>query len=190
VRQDEAPQNPRATVVLDARPDVHHGSGPNASFELAVSAAASAAYHVSERGYAATLLTAPATRAPRALPWQLVLEQLAVVEPDRACDLGGLWQQLASGVADSGLLVAVVAVPEPALLRQMVRAGRGFSSRVAVLVDTSSYRRTGARDTSVVPTADALRSAGWRVTVVGRGDRLDERWRELTLQSRTAGVAR
>lgn len=190
VRQDEAPQNPRATVVLDARPDVHHGSGPHASFEMAVSAAASATYHVSERGYAATLLTGPVTRPPRALPWQLVLEQLAVVEPDRACDLGGLWQQLATGVADAGLLVAVVAVPEPGLLRQMVRAGRGFSSRVAVLVDSTSYRRTGSRDGSVTPTAEALRAAGWRVTVVGRGDRLDERWHELTLQSRTAGVAR
>ncbi len=185
VRQDEAPQNPRATVVLDTRPDAHHGIAVASSFESAVSAAASATLHVSERGYAATLLTQPVTSTPRALPWELVLEQLATVELDRHTDLGGLWQQLATGVADAGLLIAVVAVPEPALLRQMVRAGRGFGTRVAVLVDATTYRRTGTSDPDVDPIADALRSAGWRVTVLGRGQRLDERWRELILQQRT-----
>lgn len=189
VRQDEAPQNPRATLVLDVRADGHHGSGPMSSLELAVSAAASAIYHVSERGYASALLTQPVTSPVRGLPWELVLEQLAAVETDRHADLAGLWKQLATGVADAGLLVAVVAVPDPTLLRQMVRAGRGFPTRVAVLVDTTTFRRTGLRTLDVDATADALRAAGWRVTVVGRGDRLDQRWRELVVQHRTgAGV--
>lgn len=184
VRQDEAPQNPRATVVLDTRAGVHFGSGPAASFEQAVSSAASATYHLSEHGYGSVLLTAPVSSPPRSLPWELVLEKLAVAQPDPSSDLAGLWRQLATGVAESGLLVAVVAVPDPVMLREMVRAGRGFGSRIAVLVDTPTFRRTGSHDGPVAPTADALRAAGWRVTVVGRGDRLDERWRELVLQVR------
>lgn len=184
VRQDEAPQNPRATVVLDTQVGSHHGSGPASSFELAVSAAASATYHLSERGYNAVLLTGPVASPPRSLPWELVLDQLAVVQPDPAADLGALWRQISSGVAESGLLVAVVSVPDAAMLRAMVRAGRGFSSRLAVLVDTTTFRRTGRATTDVAATADALRAAGWRVTVAGRGDRLDERWRELVLQTR------
>lgn len=184
VRQDEAPQNPRATVVLDTRTGSHHGSGPSSSFELAVSAAASATYHLSEHGYGSVLLTTAVSQSPPTLPWELVLGQLAVVEPSPAADLGALWRQLATGVAASGLLVAVVAVPDPGLLREMVRAGRGFTSRLAILVETTSFRRTGARRTDVEPTADALRAAGWRVTVIGRGERLDERWRELVLQVR------
>lgn len=184
VRQDEAPQNPRATVVLDTRPGVHFGSGPTSSFELAVSAAASATYHLSEHGYGSLLLTEPVSRPPRSLPWELVLERLATVQPGAGADLAGLWRQLATGVAESGLLVGVTAVPDPVLLREMVRAGRGFSSRIAVLVETTSFRRTGAGGPAVTPTVDALRAAGWRVTVIGRGDRLDERWRELVLQVR------
>lgn len=184
VRQDEAPQNPRATLVLDSRAGVHYGSGPTSSFELAVSAAASATYHLSEHGYGTLLLTDPVSRPPRGLPWELVLEELAVVEPELTTDLAGLWRQLATGVAESGLLVAVVAVPDPAMLREMVRAGRGFGSRIAILIDTTTFRRTGGDGPDVTPTADALRAAGWRVTVVARGERLDDRWRELLLQVR------
>ncbi|MBW3657246.1 MAG: DUF58 domain-containing protein [Actinobacteria bacterium] len=192
VRQDESRATPQAVIVLDARAGSHRGSGPSSSFEVAVSAAASATYHVSERGYGVRLVTGPLTVAPRAVPWELTLEQLAVLEPDDGSDLDGLWTQLAQGAAGDGLLIAVTTVPEPAELRRMVRAGRSFGTRLAVLVAAGTFagRRGPAGDAD--RTADALRIAGWRVTVVSAGDRLDERWRQLLLQDRpvAAGVGR
>ncbi len=190
VRQDESPQNPHAVVLLDTRADAHRGGGPASSFEYAVSAAASAAYHLSERAYGTTLLTGNVNGPPRPLPWELHLEQLAVVAPDRHTDLPGLWRQLSRGIAGEGVLVAVVAVPSPGELREMVRGGRGFATRIAVLIDAASF---GGRHGRVVPdvarTTSALRAADWRVTVVRSGQRLDERWRELIMQHRGAPVA-
>lgn len=192
VRQDESRATPQAVIVLDARAARHRGSGPSSSFEMAVSAAASATYHVSERGYGVRLVTGPLTVAPRAVPWELTLEQLAVLEADHGSDLDGLWTQLAQGAAGDGLLLAITTVPDPAELRRMVRAGRSFGTRLAVLVaaDTFAGRRRAGGDADRI--ADALRIAGWRVTVVSAGDRLDERWRQLLLQDRpvAAGVGR
>jgi uncharacterized protein (DUF58 family) len=184
VRQDEAPQNPQVTVVLDVRDGVHFGSGPASSFETAVSAAASTTYHLAERGFQTALLTRPTAQAGRPVSWQLALEQLAVIEPDAGADLAGLWQQLGQGSGGGGLLAAVVAVPDAALLRQMVRAGRGYTTRLALLIDTTSWRRTGRHGSDVERTADALRAAEWRVAIVKAGDRLDHRWRDLLLQRR------
>lgn len=182
IRQDESPQNPQATVVLDVRRDAHHGVGAASSFELAVSAAASVTYHLSERAYGTCLLTAPDSPR-RGLPWQVALDQLAVMEPSDGADLNGLWQQMSQGAVGDGLLVAVVATPDPLALRRMVRAGRAYSSRAVLLLDTASF---GAqrRDPGVpvARTADALRAADWRVGVLRSGDRLDVAWRDLLLQ--------
>ncbi|MFP5309328.1 MAG: DUF58 domain-containing protein [Actinomycetes bacterium] len=185
VRQDESPQNPRATVVLDVRLGVHRGAGPTSSLEAAVSATASAIYHVAERGYGSSLLTRPTARPGAGVRWEAALEELAAIGPDGAADLAGVWQQLATGAADASVLVAVVTVPDAVLLRQMVRAGRGFPLRVAVLVDAPSYSRAVRSDGGAVGTAAALRAAGWRVTLLAQGDRLDHRWRELISQTPT-----
>ncbi len=194
VRQDESRSTPAATIVLDTRASAHRGSGPHASFEAAVSAAASVTYHVSERGFSTRLLTGPLTAPARALPWELTLEQLAVATPDRRIELDGLWQQLAQGAAGDGLLITVVAVPDPVSLRKMVRAGRAFNTRLALLVDAETFagrRRTTPETIAVV---SALQAAGWRVSLVAAGDRLDERWRHLAFQnprgSLTAGGVR
>ena len=190
VRQDETPQNPHAVVVLDTRAEAHRGGGPASSFEYAVSAAASATYHLAERAYGTTLLTGPVTGPPRPMPWELHLEQLAVVSTDRRTDMPALWRQLSRGVAGEGVLVAIVTVPGPGELREMVRGGRGFATRVAVLVDASTFGgRHGRPLPDVDRTTDALRTAGWRVTVVQSGQRLDERWRELVMQRRGAPIA-
>ncbi|MDX1657270.1 MAG: DUF58 domain-containing protein [Nitriliruptorales bacterium] len=182
VRQDESPQNPTATLLLDRRAPAHHGTGPASSFEQAVSAAASITYHLAERSYGVTLLTEPVSTTPRALPWQLALERLATLTPGPEAELGSVWRQLAQGMATAPVLAAVVAVPDPDLLRQMVRGGRSAASRLAVLIDTEAFGGRRRRTVDVEATAHALRAAEWRVTVVGPGDRLDERWRELVFQ--------
>src|SRR5918998_848100 len=57
VRREEQPWESRATVVLDTRIFAHRGEGPTASFEWAVSAAASIAVHLRQAGYKLRLVT-------------------------------------------------------------------------------------------------------------------------------------
>src|SRR4051812_38745544 len=57
VRREEQPWESRATVVLDTRASAHRGEGPTASFEWAVSAAASVAVHLRHAGYKMRLVT-------------------------------------------------------------------------------------------------------------------------------------
>lgn len=189
VRQAESPQDPRVVLLLDVRADRHQGRGPASSFETAVSAAASITYHVSARGRQVVLVDRPLRSAPVGLGWQEWLERLADAAPADV-DLPTLMQQIGQGTAGDGTLIAVLTMPEPGELRVLVRSGRGFSTRIAVLVDADSHVGRPSREAAaqVQATAAALQAAGWRVTVVSAGDRLDERWQELLRRPRLAGV--
>src|SRR6266545_2140185 len=57
VRREEQPWESRATVILDTRASAHRGEGPTASFEWAVSAAASIAVHLRHGGYKLRLVS-------------------------------------------------------------------------------------------------------------------------------------
>jgi len=179
IRQDEAPQRPDALLVLDTRVHAHRGVGPRSSLETAVATTASVAYHLAEHGFDSALATTALSGQPRPLPWELTLEQLAGVQADPTTDLPALWQQLATSATGSGVLVAISCLPEPELLRRMVRAGRGAALRLALLVDAEAHGRGSRRGADPARTAAALRSAGWRVTVLGPDDHLPTRWREL-----------
>ncbi|MDQ3932575.1 MAG: DUF58 domain-containing protein, partial [Actinomycetota bacterium] len=73
LKQEESPLEVQATLVLDARRAAHRGSGPTSTFEMAVTAAASAGYHLSERRYQLRFVSDPLI-PPAALSWELVLE--------------------------------------------------------------------------------------------------------------------
>jgi len=183
VRQDEAPQHPQASLVLDLRAARHLGHGPASSLEYAVTAAASIAMHLAARSYAITLLTGPLTAPPRAITGLLALEQLAAAAPIRdEAVLAPLWQQLATGTAGHGTLLVVATVPNASELRQMVRAGRGFPARTALLIDAGSFRRRRDGLPDPAAAAAALRTAGWRVAVQRAGEPLDGVWHELLAQ--------
>ena len=190
VRQDESPQRPDATLVLDTRAAAHRGTGPHHSLETAASAAASVCYHVAERGFDAALVTGALRARPRPLPWEQTLEQIARVTPSHDTDLAAVWQQLATTTGGAGLLVAVVCVPDPALLRAMVRAGRTASVRVALLVDADAHAARRREGPEPDPTARALHAAGWRVTVLGPAADIGARWRELLAGGRPSVGAR
>jgi hypothetical protein len=78
----------------------------------------------------------------------------------------------------------VLTVPDPLELRALVRAGRGFSTKLCVLVDAPSHAGRGQRSEGANATVAALRATGWRVTLVTAGDRIDDRWAELLLHRR------
>ncbi len=188
VRRAETATAPRAVVLLDVRAERHVGAGPAASIESAVAAAASAAHHLASRGRAVVLLDAPLRTAARPEPWERLLTRLADVEPGPS-DLPATLQQLAQGLAGDGTLVAVLTTPTGSELRALVRAGRGFTTRVALVVDAHSHGRRGP-DAAAEDAVAALRVAGFRATLLRRGDRIDDRWRELLTQRRgtPAGV--
>ncbi len=189
VRQDESPQSPTATLVLDLREGHHAGVGAASSLEYAVTAAASIAVHLATRAYAVTLLTQPAASPPAPMDHEVALERLAVVEPVPDGQLDAIWTQMASGVGATGSLIAVVTTPTPRELRTMVRAGRHFPSRTALLVDAGSFRRRRERDDADADAAvAALRAAGWRVGRQRAGERLDHVWQELVVQRGRAGI--
>ena len=58
VRREEQPWQSRATLFLDNRLEAHRGHGAASSLEYAVSAAASIALHLSQRGFMVRLVTA------------------------------------------------------------------------------------------------------------------------------------
>ncbi|HEX2029054.1 MAG TPA: DUF58 domain-containing protein [Nitriliruptorales bacterium] len=186
IKQEESPQDVEATLLLDVRRDAHRGVGPGSTFEQAVETVASAAYHLSERRYALRLVTGASTAPLPTTSWRHILEVLAVIGVERGASLRPVWQQLASGLGGNGLLLTVVTPPSPEDLREMVRAGRSFAARVAVVVAPGGHSGRDRGLLSTERTLLALRGAGWRVTVHRPGQALDAAWRELAL--RPAGV--
>lgn len=178
VRRAEEATSPRASLLLDIRRHRHAGTGPDSSFEVTVATAASVLHHLSGRGRGVTLLDRPTRELAAPRPADAWMPTLAGLTPTEV-DLGALLRQVATGAAGEGTLIAVVTTPDPAELSALVRAGRGAASRLAVLVDAPTFADGTAGDQAVERAIVGLRAAGWRVTTLAAGDRLEERWRDL-----------
>lgn len=179
VRQAEAPQDPRAVVVLDRRSGRHDPAGAPGSFETSVVAAASALVHLDRRGRGVVLVDGPLTGPVAPRPSDAWLAHLAETAPSTV-DLPAVWRQLAKGAAGDGALLVVLPPPDADELRDLVRAGRSFGTCTAVLVRRGAGGATrGGPDAE--SSAAALRAAGWRTTVVTRPDELPVAWYELTV---------
>ncbi len=137
VRREEQPWQSRATLFVDNRMSAHQGQGIASSLESAVSAAASIAVHLGQRGFTVRLVTASGddlsttwhTRDPE-LNTRSMLEALAVVQPvtSHRIDTGWLAES-----THGGLLLAVIgAITEadgPMLRRMHHHAGIGAGPR-------------------------------------------------------------
>ncbi len=183
VRQAEEATVPRASLLLDLRRDRHHGSGPHASVEVAIATAASVIEHLAARRRGVTLLTRPDRHPPTPRPAAGWMPVLAGLEPAEV-DLLGLLRQVATGPAGQGTLVAVVTAPAATELRALVRAGRGATSRLAIVIDGATWTSSGAADPAAIAAVAGLRAAGWRATRLGAGDRLELAWRDLLGRAR------
>ncbi|MFC4787321.1 DUF58 domain-containing protein [Nocardioides sp. MAHUQ-72] len=179
VRREEQPWQSRATLFLDNRLRAHRGQGIASSLEAAVSAAASVAVHLSQRGFTVRLVTATGEEPSSA--WHFrdadlntgpLLEALAVVQAVHQPQLDTSW--LSEG-GHGGLTVAVFgqveAVDVPILRRMQLHAG----SAIAIALDVDAW---------VSPAAEAgasplLAQQGWRVATLRPRDRLDQVWQEL-----------
>lgn len=186
VRREEGPQDPRATVILDLRAHHHRGSGPTASLETAVSAAASVIVHLADRRQAVALVDRSVTGNPPALPAEPWLDHLAEVDAHDE-ELRAILSPLSAGGAVGSTVVAIVAAPTGPDLTTLVRLGRSASTRVALLVDPARHAGATTDDPATAAGALRLQAAGWRVTTLTSGAELADRWRDV-LHLRRTGV--
>jgi uncharacterized protein (DUF58 family) len=187
VRRDEQPRQMRATVLLDCRRDAHRGDGPGSSFEWAVSAAASAAVHLSEARYGVRVLTDDAARAwtgPHSGEAGSLLDQLAVLTPGAPDDLVAALGALRRSGGD-GLLVAVlgeIGEDEAAALARLAHQG---SPGIGILLRTTAWADLPAGTSSTLDerrrrAARLLQAAGWLLAEAGPADSASVVWARAT----------
>lgn len=176
VRREEQPWQSRATIYLDNRRGAHRGHGLASSVETAITAAASIAVHLTQRGYVVRLVTASGEESAHGwhersgpLSAAPLLHELAVLEVtnqpylDRTWSVDGGRMGLSIGVF-GGLLE-----PDLAVLHAL---GRHSASALALHLDVDAW--AGAL-TTVRPPA----LAGWRSARLGPRDPLAEVWEQV-----------
>lgn len=175
VRREEHQWRNSASVFLDTRRSAHSGSGPSATFEFAVSAAASIGAHLSGEGFRTRLITDAGEIAPRGTFDDTLLDMLAVISPSRDVSLGAGSSALASA---GGQLIAVLGRLSVEDAQQLAASRRGNAPAMALLVAVSAWAmESAAPDTT--RTADILSAAGWRVAVITASTPLASAWQVL-----------
>jgi uncharacterized protein (DUF58 family) len=199
VRREEQPWQSRCAIFLDARTTSHHGHGPSASLEWAVSAAASIGTDVIRRGYMTTMLGGPTTLAAitrrsssavhQPLTSQQLLTECATVEEHKYAEVGPLLT-VDRQTQEPSLVVAIVGVCGSEDITALNRWRSNQATGVVLLLDAASWA-AGADGTEKLTrltaqtdaTEHELRRSGWRVARVRRGDHLPTVWSTLGLRS-------
>ncbi|MFI5588610.1 DUF58 domain-containing protein [Amycolatopsis sp. NPDC051758] len=184
VRVEERPWRGGTTVLLDHRAAAHHGSGPAASLEWAVSFAGSAALHLRRSGHrvrlvsehGATLADTPGDGGDHYD--HVVLDALAALQPAHQRDI-----TLASDPAEGQELIAVLGTVSTEAVHELTQfRPRGIRS-LAVLLDTPTWSAgVSAPEQRAAATEDSaalLRAAGWGVVIAGPGSPMPQVWAEL-----------
>lgn len=184
VRVEERPWRGGTTVLLDHRAAAHHGTGPTASLEWAVSFAASVCLHVRRAGHRVRLVTEHGkvlTDAPGDGGDgydNVILDTLAALQPSHQRDL-----TIGHDPAEGQELIAILGtVSNEAVSRLAHYRPRGTRS-LAVVLDTPAF--TGGlatpdhRAAATEESAALLRAAGWGVVVAGEGAPMPQVWSEL-----------
>ncbi|WP_432977178.1 DUF58 domain-containing protein [Dactylosporangium sp. CA-233914] len=182
VRREEQPWESRATVVLDTRAAAHRGEGPTASFEWAVSAAASIAVHLRHAGYKMRLVTdagvdVDATEIDGDGP---LLDQLADVRLAQRGDIAALIERVRRR-SDGGLIIGIFGMLSSAEAELLASFRSNNATCVALFIDSSTWLNlpTAAReeaDQAHGVASLALLRSGWRVVEVPHGAKLPALW--------------
>jgi len=175
VRREEHQWRNSASIFLDTRRCAHAGSGPAATFEFAVSAAASIGAHLSGEGFRARLITEAGEIAPRGTFQDTLLDMLAVISPSSHAGLRSGTSALASA---GGQLIAVVGRLSPDDASQLAASRRGNAPAMALLLAVSAWA-TDSVPQDAARTAEVLAAAGWRVAVVTASTPLASAWQQL-----------
>jgi uncharacterized protein (DUF58 family) len=182
VRREEQPWESRATVVLDTRGYAHRGDGPTASFEWAVSAAASVAVHLRQAGYKLRLVTGTEidVDAMEAGGDGVVLDSLADVRLSPHGDVASLVEAVRRR-SDGGLVIGLFGALTTAEAEVLAGLRGTGATCVGFMIDSSTWmtlppsaREEG--DRAHAASALALLRSGWRVVGVSHGDKLAALW--------------
>ncbi|HWG25786.1 DUF58 domain-containing protein [Actinospica sp.] len=183
VRREERTWHSQCTILVDSRTSAHRGTGPAASYEWAVSAAASAAVHLLNQGYHVRLSTGTGAGLIPAEDQDTVLDALAVVKPVpiRALNLDEWSGGGAGTLAGSDLLViAFLGELGPADAAELARARPGSAGGVAFLLDTATWAGPVTRPMEDRAFRDSVRillAGGWQVVPARANDDFAELWR-------------
>ncbi|WP_410665427.1 DUF58 domain-containing protein [Amycolatopsis sp. lyj-84] len=184
VRVEERPWRGGTTVLLDHRAAAHHGTGPAASLEWAVSFAASVGLHLRRSGHRVRLITEHGQTLADT-PGEggehydnVVLDVLAALQPAHQRDI-----TLGHDPAEGQELIAVLGTVSNESVHELSRyRPRGIRS-LAVLLDTpgwsSGVNRPETRAAATEESVALLRAAGWGVVVAGPGSPMQQVWAEL-----------
>src|SRR3984885_11716826 len=161
VRREEHQWRNSASVFLDTRRSAHSGSGISATFEFAVSAAASIGAHLTGEGFRARLITEAGEIAPRGTFAGTLLDMLAVISPSRDVSVMPGTAALASA---GGQLIAVLGRLSAEDARTLAASRRGNAPAMALLLAVSAWT-TGEVSEDTARAAQILSAAGWRVAI-------------------------
>jgi uncharacterized protein (DUF58 family) len=170
VRREEQHWQSRGTLFLDTRRLAHWGSGPDSSFEQAVSAAASIGIQLGREGLGLRYVTDRGeVLGPTATFEGALLDSMAVVRTSTNRDLrGGLAALRAAATEGDGLVIGVFGRLSTDDARDVARVKRGTATCVAVLF--------GGEGGPADRPAAVLRAAGWRVLTVDSLAALASAW--------------
>jgi uncharacterized protein (DUF58 family) len=191
VRQEERPWHGESLVLLDHRALAYPTtpSQPDAAaLEWAISAAASIACHLAERGRRVSLVTGDGEVAHDGS--SAILDLLADVTPALRADLEPLTAAL-NGLGRDAAVFAVLAASPKGSISGLLGRPRMPGSAVALLLRPWTWTGTNQdllAEAAWQSSADTLRAAGWRVVPAESGDEIAELWPSLL--SARAAVAR
>jgi uncharacterized protein (DUF58 family) len=195
VRREEQPWQSRATLFVDNRIAAHQGQGIASSLEAAVSAAASIAVHLGQRGFTVRLVTSSGddlsttwhTRDPE-LNTRAMLEALAVVQPVAHTRIDTGW--LAEST-HGGLLLAVIGAITDADGPMLRRMHHHAGTALALALDVHAWAPASGAGLGSVPHSarPLLVRQGWRAVTLRPRDRLDLVWQDLGRTSAHAARA-
>jgi uncharacterized protein (DUF58 family) len=181
VRREERTWHSQCTILVDSRHSAHRGTGPAASYEWAVSAAASAAVHLLNQGYHVRLSTGTGTGLIPAEDQDTVLDALAVVKPVHSTALNLDEWSAAGTLAGSDLLViAFLGELGQADAAELARARPGSTGGVAFLLDTATWTGPVTRPMESRAFRESMRillAGGWQVVPARATDDFPELWR-------------
>jgi uncharacterized protein (DUF58 family) len=181
VRREEQPWESRATVVLDTRAFAHRGEGPTASFEWAVSAAASIAVHLREAGYKLRLVTDSGIDTDAVDAGEgLLLDHLADVRLSKRGDVAQLVEAVRRR-SDGGLVIALLGALTSAEAELLAGLRTNNATCVAFLIDSSTWLTLPPESRAEAGRAHGasalgLMRTGWRVVGVAHGNKLPALW--------------
>jgi uncharacterized protein (DUF58 family) len=187
VRREEQPWQSRATLFVDNRLRTHRGRGAASSLEQAVSAAASIAVHLVQRGFVVRLVTAAGDeeggswheRGAVAAETTPLLESLAVLTPTDRPDLDTRWLQDAG---HSGLLIGVLGAVTDHDKPAFSRMRHSAATTMAIALDVEAWSGHPAERSAPngdTPATAWLKAHGWKAVPAGPGTALGSVWEEL-----------